>query len=159
VGLGFALNVESGPGQSQEIVFGYNVSLSPVDFVTFSMRGASATDDGVVTATKDLCIGDFFFGAGPELCGATHDARTLFAIDGDALLDESFSFAPATFLSVFDDIAIDGGLAGSANLNGLVSNQFPITTPPQPVPEPATGLLLAAGLGAVVRRRYHRRSR
>jgi hypothetical protein len=75
----------------------------------------------------------------------------VFAIDGDQLLNSSLLFASASFLDIVNDIAVDGGLTGGASLAGNVTNRFAVAA--AAVPEPTTGLLVASGLGLLLRRR------
>ncbi len=154
-GLQFALNLSADAGEFFDIRFGYNVSGLLFNTVDLEMAGASATGDGVVTAIKDICLGAPFDTSGLGGCPAGPSGTSVvFAIDGFDDLAETFGpFAAVAQLGIIDDLGIDGGLAGTGTLNGSVSNRF---TGTEPVPEPATGLLVLTGLAAAARRRQRR---
>ena len=151
VGFLFTVNQDAGAGDLFESIFSYTASVGTFSTAALSMAGATATGDGVVTTVEDVCVGSFFF---PDLTGCpAGDQRTniVFAIDLDNDLDESAGFPPNTFLNVVNDLTIDGGILGTASVASF-TNTFTVAPAQTEVPEPATGLLLAAGLGAVWRR-------
>jgi hypothetical protein len=78
----------------------------------------------------------------------------VFDIGEESDSSEQASFAATSFFDVFTEITIDGGLQGSASLDGTVSNVFGTATA---VPEPATLLLLGAGMVATAARRRRTR--
>ena len=141
----------AGAGELLEAFFHFFVSAPTLFGYGVDLASASATGDGVVTATQDVCPDGFFAGNSPTLCPTAASALITFLTESDSLLSDQAGFASASsFFDVFTDVAIDGGLAGSANL-GSVTLSF------GPVPEPSTAALLAAGLALLARSRAGRR--
>jgi hypothetical protein len=150
-GLAFGVDVSADTGQLLEILFGYDVVNPAITAASLSLDGAFAAADGAVTAAKTFCEGGTFDPGSVTGCTGTQDGLIAFALDGLTDLNESLAILPATsFLSVVDDIAVDGGLIGNASLTGSVINQFPSATP---VPEPATSVLVATGILGLLRAR------
>jgi hypothetical protein len=102
-----------------------------------------------VTATQDVCPDGSFFPGIPAGCPGAASTLITFVSESDSLLTENAGFAGAAFLDVFADIAVDGGLAGSAGL-GSVTLSF------STIPEPSTAALLATGLALLARSRTRR---
>jgi len=153
VGFLFGFDVAADATFLRELLFGYQVSGAGLNGATLDMAGATAFDDGVVTGVQDVCIGGVF-SPGLAGCSGVRNSNIVFAIDGDQLLSSSLLFASASFLDIVNDIAIDGGLTGSASLTCNVTNRFAVAA--AAVPEPTTGLLVASGLGLLLRRRRGR---
>jgi PEP-CTERM motif len=151
VGFMFTVNQDAGAGDLFESIFSYTASVATFNMAALSMAGATATGDGVVTVVEDVCVGSLF-GPGISGCPAGNQRTNIvFAIDIDNDFDESAGFPPNAFLNIVNDLTVDGGLAGTASVANF-TNLFAVTPAQTAVPEPATGLLLAAGLGAVWRR-------
>jgi hypothetical protein len=141
----------AGPGELFEILIGYQVSGPDLASASVQLDGAAATADGVVTAVTDLCAG--FTAFGPGSC-APGPPQTLIALwsEVDDLSSHSLVALLATPLGVVTDIAVDGGLAGSASLSSA-GNRFGVALT---VPEPSTVLLLALALGLIAGIGRHR---
>jgi hypothetical protein len=145
IGFLFGLNVDASFDEFFDSVFHYSVSGGSA--VTFSgahlaMSGSSATGLGAVTAVEDVCVGSDFNPGTIDGCPAlAHLTNIVFELDGVNDLNESVSFPKNGLLGIVNDIGVDGTF-GAASLNGQVTNLFDV----QVVPEPATGLLVAAGL-------------
>jgi hypothetical protein len=150
IGFLFGFDVSSDATFLRELLFGYQVSGAGLNGATLEMSGATAADDGVVTGVQDVCNGGVF-SPGLGSCSGVRNSNVVFAIDGDQLLNSSLLFASASFLDIVNDIAVDGGLTGGASLAGNVTNRFAVAA--AAVPEPTTGLLVASGLGLLLRRR------
>jgi hypothetical protein len=148
--LDFGVTQGAGPGEFFDAVIGYSLTAPGIRSARLFMEGATATTDGVVTAVEDICVGDTFF-SDPTTCflGTPLPPLIVFqdGLGGD--LDVQMGFAPASFFDVFTELAIDGGVAGTAGLNGFVRNEFST----RGVPEPATILLFGSALVALARRR------
>ena len=151
-GLDFSLTPNApslaGPTQLLDILLGYHVTGSSLIGASLGLGNSAATGDGAVTVVTNVCANGLF---SPNLlCNGPSNAGLL------AVTTESLSFpfdsAPLTissFFDVFTELTLDGGFAGSASLNGVVSNRFSI-------PAPDTLALLSVamfGLIAVMRRR------
>ena len=135
-------------GELLEAFFHFSGSAAGVLDVRIAMSGASAMGDGAVTATQDVCPDGTFAPLVPVLCPNPALTLITFATEFDALAVETADAGSAAFLDVFTDVVVDGGLAGSSDLD-TVTLSFKL------VPEPALAWLLAVGLAAlaVVRRR------
>jgi hypothetical protein len=155
VGRGFDFGVSQIAGASEifDILIRFSISALMSNLNVLSMNGASASGDGVVVAVGDTCAGGTFAGANPAApCSGT--AATAIALqDAIGLISPgTAAFPSSSFFDVFVQLTIDGGLAGTAALDGSVRTVF--------VPEPSTLLVMAVGLGAVLarRRKFHGRA-
>ena len=159
LGLAFSLTSSAGPGEFEDLLIRYGLSgLMGLSFVsnTLSMSGSSVEPDGAVTAVEDKCGGGMF-GSDPSTpcSGTLIGPLIVFDIGTFADLTETTpDFAITSFFDVFTEIAVDGGLLGSASL-GTVTNEFEFA-PTQVVPEPTSMLLLGSGLLALLRHRKRR---
>jgi hypothetical protein len=150
VGFQFLFDVSSAAGLLNELLFGYQVSGPGFTAANLGLSGASATGDGGVTTVQDVCVGGAFDPGTLNNCTGTQDANIVFQIDGDQGLSSAVLFASTLGLGIVNDIAVDGGLGGSASLAGSVTNSFTLTTP---VPEPTTGVLIITGMAWLLRSR------
>ena len=151
-GLAFGVDVSARPGELLEILFGYDVTGSGIAGAGLSLSGASAAGDGAVTAVKNFCEGGRFDPGELTGCTGTGDALIAAALDGLEDLNQSLTILPTVaLLGIVDDIAIDGGVDGSASLQGSVTNQF--VGGANPVPEPASAVLVASGILGLLRSR------
>jgi hypothetical protein len=154
-GFDFILNSTAGgaagAGDLFEILIGYQVSGSNLTSASVQLDGATATGDGVVTAVTDLCAA--FAAFGPGTCD-TGPLQTLIALHSefDDLSSDQLTALLATPLGVVTDIAVDGGIGGSASLSSA-GNRFGVALA---VPEPSTVLLLALALGLIASIGRHR---
>jgi len=151
VGLDFGVNASADTGTLFEDVISYRVTGigASLDGASLFFTGSSTTDDGAVTVVENLCIGGLFLGA-DGVSGCSGARRDLIVVDtfGSADPPISLAFVSATSLAVVTDIAVDGGLFGLASLRGSASNRFAVAAV-NGVPEPATFLLVMAGLLAL----------
>jgi hypothetical protein len=162
LGLDFALDASAAANELTGVAIAFQVSGVSLGSAALSMTGASATPSadpfetgGVVTAVQDLCVGSAF--APFPFCEGT-SANNIVAEDGVVpVLTDSETFAAAMLLDVVLDITIDGGTAGAAALDGVVTAEFAAGSSP-PVSEPATLLLMGAGLVGIAGR-FRRRAR
>lgn len=152
LGLDFILQVTAGPGEAMSVFIGYSLTGPPVTANVLSLSGTTVSGDGVVLAVEEKCLGDVFAGdapSGPCLGTLMDPPLIVFDIGIEADFSERAPLAATTFFDVFTQIVVDGGLEGSATLNGTVTNRF------ETAPEPSALLLLGAGvaLAAMKRRR------
>jgi hypothetical protein len=145
--LDFALVVSAGAGDLFDILIHYSVTGGLFGANSLDLSGASAGGDGVVLAIEDACIGGTY--AGP-IFGCSGSPVTLIALKTaiDSIPTATATFPVTSFVDVFTEITIDGGLSGMARLDGAVRNAF--------VPEPSTVLLIGSALSALLARRQRR---
>ena len=143
VGFLFTVNQTANAGQLFESFFSFTASAGGFNMARLSMTGATATGDSAVTTVEDICVGGSFLGGVPIGCPGTSATMIAIVTANDNLPNDLAAFATNGFLNVFDDLTIDGGLFGTAGVASF-TNLFDVTTPTATVPEPATGLLLAA---------------
>jgi hypothetical protein len=150
--LDMAMAVAAGANVVAGAVIGYSATGLAFTGATLSMDGADAGPlDGVVTALQDICLDGSFAAGDPTTCSGTPDTLIV-AQDFVGPTGPDARVFAAAFIDVLLDITIDGGLLGSASLDGVVTNQF--SAPPVAVPEPTTFVLLGSGvLGTWLRRR------
>jgi hypothetical protein len=148
LGLEFTLTAAAEAGELAGILIGYGLSGPSLASLGLSMTGSSASFDGVVTAVEEVCAGAAF--SPFPICGGGAATLIVYDIGVDSDTDESGSVPLAPFLDIFVDIAVDGGLLGEAALDGKVRTSFARGAA---VPEPATMLLVSAGVIAALARR------
>jgi hypothetical protein len=143
--LDFFLTGSAAAGQLFGIAIGYSISGGLLNGATLSMAGSAATGDGVVTAVEDICRGGTFVST-PPFCNGSGQLTLITVQDAIGPTGpDSQKFVVSSFFDVFTDIAIDGGLSGTARLGaaggppGSVTNQFA-------APEPASVSVLGIGL-------------
>jgi len=148
-GLQFAIDVAVGPEELREVLIGYQVTAPSLQAARLSIAGSSVTGDGAVTGVEDLCLAGSFAPGAPTDCTGTPDSLIVFDVGVEFDLLEEIGFAPVGSLAVVKDLAVDGGLEGTASLASAI-NQFVI-------PEPTTALLAGIGaLGLALHRRPRR---
>lgn len=149
-GLTFGLGVSAGANQNRQLVLGFIVSGPPFIGASNLISGYSATGDGVVTATENLCIGGTFDPGTLNNCSGSSDTLVAAATASFAVPADFRPFGAAALIGVVTNIGVDGGTAGTASLSS-VTHQFTA------VPEPGTILCCVAGLAALgVIRRFRR---
>ena len=139
----------AGAGQLLESFFRFSASAPALLGAGVAIGGASASGDGAVTAGLDVCAGGSFASDFPDLCTGSAETLVAFLVADDSALADQRAFGGiSSFFDVFLDVAVDGGLAGTASLGTAT-----ITL----VPEPSTAALLALGLALLSRTRGRRR--
>lgn len=137
--LMFVVNQAALGGEVFGALIRFTASAGLLGGAAIWLDGAAA-GDGAVVGILDVCAGGSFPGAEPVGCSGT-PAVAIAAITASDVFSDSLT-AANSFFDVFVDLSVDGGLGGSAS---LVSATVSITS----VPEPATGLLIAAALGVI----------
>jgi len=145
--LGFGVSAQA--GELFESFFHFDASAPELSGDAIQIDTATASGDGVVTATQDVCPDGAFAGSSPIGCPTSPRALIAFLTESDSGADSTPFSPPAGFFDLFVDIAIDGGLAGAASLGAVTLTL---------VPEPSTALLLALGLLPLVVSRARRAS-
>jgi len=142
-----SFDVTAQAGELFESFFHFDASAPTLAGDAIQIDTGSAAGDGVVTATQDVCPGGVFFPGVPIGCPNSAAALIAFVTESDSGADSADFSPPASFFDIFVDVAVDGGLAGSASLGAVA-----ITL----VPEPSTVLLLAIGLAPLAVSRARR---
>ena len=148
-GLQFDVNESAGPNDLLSLLLRYTVTQAIVGANRLTMTGAAATDDGVVTAVEDKCLGASFAGDHPSSGCANQLTHIALVSEIDTVVPDPASFPVESFFDVFTEIVVDGGTTGSAELRGAVTNEFSARA----ASEPVTLLLLGPGAAALARRR------
>jgi hypothetical protein len=123
-----------------EAIFTYQISGSQYQRETYTLSGASEAGGGAVTGLQNNCAGGVFDASG--VLGCTGTSNTLLTLDGVQNQD-SVTFALPTFLTITDDLTIDGSF-GTASAGTLV-DRFSAAGPAT-VPEPGSSSLIAVAL-------------
>ena len=164
--LGFAFSsgtaIAAGPGDLFELWFGFRATAaggSGLTGNTIVLGAPTVTGDGAITIVEQKCL-EGAYDTTTGLCGSgTPLDQIVFAIEGDSDLEETATFAPASFFDVFIDLVVDGGLSGRAEL-GPQLGEFRLASNATTIPEPATVALLGfALLSLATSRRFSRRRR
>lgn len=141
-GLAFVVNQNAAAGERFQQLIGYRVRGVGAAIVanTVALVGSASSGDGVVSALEQKCLEGAFLGPdGVTGCSGILFNQVVLDILGTADPPASLDFAPVAFLSVVSDIAVDGGLLGTAELLSVL-NVF------RPVEEPAGSALAALGV-------------
>jgi hypothetical protein len=150
--LTFTVDQSADAGELFELFFRFNALASILSGDAMLLGPASATEDGVVIASQDICPGGAFAGSTPLGCPGVPSSLITFAAEFGSSNSDSAQFAPPTnFFDIFVDLVIDGGTSGTAHLE---SAAVQISA----VPEPATVLLVGTFLGGLALRRLRQRS-
>jgi hypothetical protein len=153
LGLLFTVNLTATAGTLLDTLVHFDVSATSIAGARATLGGADATADGAVTLIEEMCLGGFFAGIEPVGCPTTTATLLPFAIEGFSDPDLSAAFPPATFLDVFADIGIDGGLAGTAT---LTSARLLFAVPAGILAEPSAPMLVLLGLAMLAAIRHRR---
>ncbi|MGI9026919.1 MAG: PEP-CTERM sorting domain-containing protein, partial [Burkholderiaceae bacterium] len=161
IGLDFRVNAAAALGVFLDNLISYHVTGqgASINGATLTIHDSTAGDGGIVTTIEDLCVSSPVAGCNPAVAhplvaadfgGFADEPSTtsaaLLAGSESSTLTDSVTFMPVRSFSVVTDIGFDnrfGGTAGPAS----ISNLFQVA--PSAVPEPASLLLMAAGLFAL----------
>jgi hypothetical protein len=148
IGLDFGVTRSAAAGDLFDILIRYSLSGASLSENTLSMTGTSATGDGVVLAIEDKCTGGTYAGADPTTPCSDTPVTAIVVQDAFGLVSpDVVSFPVRSFFDVFVEIPVDGGLSGSAEIDGAVRTAF------ASAPEPSMMLILGFGLAAALARR------
>lgn len=147
--LTFTLNQTANATDLFESFFRFQAT-GPLAWDAITLNNPSATGDGVVTATEDICPDANFSGNAPQGCPASQ-SLVAFATADLAALSDSKTFPVSSFFDIFVDLTVDGGIDGTAVLPSA-------TVQLSAVPEPSSVFLVLAGLGAIGLARRQRRN-
>ena len=150
IALDFGLDESAAAGDLLSRAFRFLVSGSSFSKNRLSLSGASATGDGNVTGLEIKCVGGTFTSPDPSGCTGTEVALIVARDAGGLVSPDVERFGPSSFFDVFVELTVDGGIAGSASLDGAVRSTF--------VPEPSLLLVLGSGLCAALARRRRLRT-
>ena len=132
----FTVSQSPGQGAAVETIFDYRIAANTYTNSTLTLSGSSETGSGGVTDLQNICIGGTWGASGVTACSSGKTA-SLTTVDGIQNMDSS-ALTAAAFLSVTDDIELDGPATGAVG-----TDSFTATTA---APEPATWYLFAMGL-------------
>jgi hypothetical protein len=162
-GLEFDLQGDNtvAPSQTMNIDIQYTVQVTgvfPISEVYGESYGGTLTVPGnsgnSVSATKNLCVGQSFDVLSPDSSTSVCDTPgiplgvnvpDLVTYSSDSFNSTTSSPLPTTITGVSDLIQLNGGTGGSgatADIDGMINDYVEDTS----VPEPATFLLIGAGL-------------
>jgi hypothetical protein len=147
--LVLSFDVAAAAGDLFESFFHFDASAPALTGGVIQIDTASASGDGVVTATQDICPDGLFLPGVPNGCPNPAASLVAFVTESNSGGDAAGISPAASLFDVFVDVTVDGGLAGSASL-GAVS----ITL----APEPSAAQLLASALAPLALMRARRPS-
>ena len=142
--LTFDLSATALTGSVLESIFNYRILGSGFTGSMILGSNSSTTGDGVATDIQNLCGGGSFGPDGVSGCTGVN-LTPLAVISPDS---DKTTFAPVSFLSVTDDLTLDGGLAGSAS-GGRFVDRFTASSV-STVPEPGTLFGTGFGVAALI---------
>ncbi len=142
--LTFLISSTASDGALLEALIDYSISGNEYTSDSITLADSSSTGNGAVTDIQNYCIGGSFDSTGVKNCSTGDKGGLLLLGDGS----DSGSFTQTPFLNVTDDFTLDSGGSGAGNTaaGGKITDSFTA------VPEPATYLLLTAGLVLVMLR-------
>ena len=128
--------------QSFEAFFDYRLSGASFTRSTITGSNATVTGNGSVTDIQNLCGAGTFGLDGVSVCSGT----TLGPLVISSPDTQSVTFPGVAFLSVTDDVVIDGAQSGTAQAGRFVDlfSANVVSTVPEP------GTILITGLGAAL---------
>lgn len=148
-GFSVIVNTAATATQLFEAFFNFQVSGPFLGATTLQLDDALAFGDGAVAGIADICRDGSFGGA---IFGCSGTPTTLTTVQTDGFGIPSDTFTPAglsSFFDVFAQLSIDGGLTGSAQVDGA-------TLSISQVPEPGSlGLLILGGFALAGLRKLH----
>ena len=143
------LNEAATAGELLELIFRVQAA-GVLTASSVALNSPVVTGDGAVTAILDVCAGGTFAGPGPTGCSGPQGTALAAALEGFNDNSGPVTFPPSSFFDIFYDVAIDGGLSGSAS---LASASLAVDANAADVPEPTALVLVSCGLAALGLRR------
>src|SRR6185295_5969307 len=92
----FTVNQSADAGELFEAFFRFNAQASTLRGDTMLLGPASATEDGAVIASQDICHGGLFAGISPVGCANASSSLITFAAEFGSSNSETALFAPPT---------------------------------------------------------------
>jgi hypothetical protein len=121
-----------------ETIFDYRISGNTYTNSALALSGSSETGNGAVTDLENICIGGTWDASGVTTCSTgISKTASLTTLDGIQNTD-SKALTAAAFLSVTNDIELDGPATGAVGTDSFTATSA--------TPEPASWCLFAMGL-------------
>lgn len=155
VGLDFRVNATAGPNVFFDNLISYRVTGlgASINGASLFISGTSPIGDATATAVENLCLAGRFAGLDGVTGCTGMPVGPLVVTDFGGFADlpsvpdptMSLDFPSASSLAVVTDIGLDGGIDGTGSDKlAFAGNRFFVA--PAAVPEPASILLIVAGL-------------